>query len=145
MQVLASNRASAGRPSRVGVVTAAGMGLALVAASAALLYLVFAQNFLDRFMPTGRRPTYEPVAGALAWTFPLTAPAGFRPIGLPRPRAGPPDDVPARAGPPRLAFRPHGAGGFRPQRHRPARHGRRSRTRTTASRHPRRPPPPRDR
>jgi hypothetical protein len=41
-------------------------------------------NFLDRFMPVGRPTTYELVAGALAWTFALTAPAGFGLIGLAR-------------------------------------------------------------
>src|SRR6185503_13711239 len=77
MQVLASSRARAGRPSRFGVASALGVGLALVVASATLLYVVFGQNFLDRFMPAGRASTYELIVGALAWTFALTAPAGF--------------------------------------------------------------------
>ena len=84
MQVLISAQAQAGRPTRRHVVTALGVGLALVIAAGALVYLVFLGNFLDRFMPVGRPTTYELVAGALAWTFALTAPAGFGLIGLAR-------------------------------------------------------------
>lgn len=84
MQVLASNRTRAGRPSRIGVATALFVGTTLVATSAVLLYLVFGGNFVDRFMPTGRPTTYELVAGALAWTFALTAPAGFGLVGVAR-------------------------------------------------------------
>jgi hypothetical protein len=84
MQVLTSSHALAGRPSRFAVLTAAGLGLALVAASAGLLYLVFVANFLDTFMPAGRPTTLELVSGALAWTFALTAPAGFGLVGLAR-------------------------------------------------------------
>jgi hypothetical protein len=84
MQVLASNRAKAGRPSRAGVATATIVGSGLVVAGVVLLYLVFGENFVDRFMPTGRPTTYELVAGALAWTFALTAPAGFGLVGVAR-------------------------------------------------------------
>lgn len=84
MQVLTSTHAKAGRPSRFAVATAASLGLALVVTSATLLYLVFVANFLDRFMPTGRPTTFELVSGALAWTFALTAPAGFGLLGLAR-------------------------------------------------------------
>ena len=84
MQVLASTRTRAGYPSRLGVVTAALAGSIAVIASLALLYLVFGANFVDRFMPTGRPSTYELVAGALAWTFALTAPAGFGLVGVAR-------------------------------------------------------------
>lgn len=84
MQVLASNRVRAGQPTRVGVATALIVGTALVGTSLALLYLVFGENFVDRFMPTGRPTTYELVAGALAWTFALTAPAGFGLVGVAR-------------------------------------------------------------
>src|SRR5690242_912417 len=59
MQVLASNRAKAGRPSRIGVATSLLVGAALVAASAVLLYLVFGDHFVDRFMPRGHATTYE--------------------------------------------------------------------------------------
>ena len=84
MQVLTSTHAKAGRPSRFAVAAAASLGLVLVVTSAALLYLVFVANFLDRFMPTGRPTTFELVSGALAWTFALTAPAGFGLVGLAR-------------------------------------------------------------
>jgi hypothetical protein len=84
MQVLTSTHARAGRPSRFAIVTAATLGLALVVTSATLLYLVFVANFLDRFMPTGRPTTFELISGALAWTFALTAPAGFGILGLAR-------------------------------------------------------------
>ena len=84
MQVLSSSHARAGRPSRFAVLSAGSLGLVLVAASAALLYLVFVANFLDTFMPAGRPTTLELVSGALAWTFALTAPAGFGLVGLAR-------------------------------------------------------------
>jgi hypothetical protein len=84
MQVIASNRARVGRPSRVGVATALLIGTALVGLSVALVYLVFGENFIERFMPSGRPSTYELVAGALAWTFALTAPAGFGLVGVSR-------------------------------------------------------------
>jgi hypothetical protein len=84
MQVIASTNVKAGRPSRLGVVSALGIGLVLVAASAALLYLVFGQDLLSRFMPRSRPSTYELVVGALAWTFALTAPAGFGLVGVAR-------------------------------------------------------------
>jgi len=84
MQVLTSTHAKAGRPSRFAVASAAGLGLSLVLTSAGLLYIVFVANFLDRFMPSGRPTTFELVSGALAWTFALTAPAGFGLLGLAR-------------------------------------------------------------
>lgn len=84
MQVIASSRAKAGRPTRVGIATALLVGTVLVGVSLTLLYLVFGENFIDRFMPTGRPTTYQLVAGALAWTFALTAPAGFGLVGVSR-------------------------------------------------------------
>jgi hypothetical protein len=84
MQVLVSNHVRAGQPTRFGVATALLVGSALVTSSVVLLYLVFGENFVDRFMPTGRPSTYELIAGALAWTFALTAPAGFGLVGVAR-------------------------------------------------------------
>ncbi|HJP88518.1 MAG TPA: hypothetical protein VJ850_05735 [Candidatus Limnocylindrales bacterium] len=84
MQVIASNRTRAGRPSRLALYTALFVGVSLVAASAFLLYLVFGANFIDRFMPRTHPSTWELVSGALAWTFALTAPAGFGLIGIAR-------------------------------------------------------------
>jgi hypothetical protein len=84
MQVLASDRPKAGRPTRIGVVSALSIGGALVVASLVLLYLIFGQDLMSRFMPTGRLSTYQLVVGALAWTFALTAPAGFGLVGVAR-------------------------------------------------------------
>lgn len=84
MQVIASTRARPGRPTRLHVVSALVIGTALVAASGTLMYLVFGQDLMARFMPTGRLSTYELVVGALAWTFALTAPAGFGLVGVAR-------------------------------------------------------------
>jgi hypothetical protein len=84
MQVLVSNRANAGRPTRFGVYSALFIGTTLTAVAAALLYLVVLGSFLERFMPSGRLSTYELIIGALAWTFALTAPAGFGLVGLAR-------------------------------------------------------------
>ena len=83
MQVLASPR-QAGRPSRFGVVSSLAIGVVFVVASAVVLYIVFGQNFMDRFVPRARATTYELVIGALAWTFALTAPAGFGLVGVAR-------------------------------------------------------------
>jgi hypothetical protein len=82
MQVLASRRAAPGRPSRVQVWSAFTVGAALVAASATVLYLVFVAGVLQQFNAAGRPTTYEVVAGALAWTFALTAPAGAGLVGV---------------------------------------------------------------
>lgn len=84
MQVLASDRPKAGRPTRLGVASALAIGGALVVASLVLLYLIFGQDLMSRFMPTGRLSTYQLVVGALAWTFALTAPAGFGLVGIAR-------------------------------------------------------------
>ena len=73
----AGRAASASRPRSSSAATLIGISLVL-------LYLVFGENFVDRFMPTGRPTTYELVAGALAWTFALTAPAGFGLVGVAR-------------------------------------------------------------
>jgi len=84
MQVLASTRAKAGRPSRFAFYTALFAGTIFTATGVALLYIVFGGAFMTRFMPTGRPSTYELVIGALAWTFALTAPAGFGLVGVAR-------------------------------------------------------------
>jgi hypothetical protein len=84
MQVLDSTRAKAGQPSRVAFYTALFVGTIFTAVGIALLYIVFGGAFMTRFMPTGRPSTYELVVGALAWTFALTAPAGFGLVGLAR-------------------------------------------------------------
>ncbi len=84
MQVITSSRAAAGRPSRLSVATAFVIGTACVAGAAAIAYLVFGLGFLERFLPTGQASTFQLVGGALAWTFALTAPAGFGLVGITR-------------------------------------------------------------
>src|SRR3954453_22048612 len=84
MQVLPSTRAKAGRPPRLAPYTALFAGALFPTAGVALLYLVFGGAFMTRFMPSGRPSTYDLVVGALAWTFALTAPAGFGLVGVAR-------------------------------------------------------------
>jgi hypothetical protein len=84
MQVLPSTRAKAGRPTRLAFYTALFAGTIFTAVGVALLYLVFGGAFMTRFMPAGRPSTYDLVVGALAWTFALTAPAGFGLVGIAR-------------------------------------------------------------
>jgi hypothetical protein len=74
----------AGRPTRLGIVSAFAIGAALVGSAAIILYLVFGQDLMSRFLPKGRLSTYELVVGGLAWTFALTAPAGFGLVGIAR-------------------------------------------------------------
>jgi hypothetical protein len=84
MQVLPSSRAKSGRPSRLALYTALFAGAIFTAVGVGLLYVVFGGSFMTRFMPSGRPSTYDLVVGALAWTFALTAPAGFGLVGLSR-------------------------------------------------------------
>jgi hypothetical protein len=82
MQVIASARPVAGRPSRLSILVSFVLGVALMVAAVAIAYAVFGLGFLERFVPTGRATTFQLVGGALAWTFALTAPAGFGLVGL---------------------------------------------------------------
>ena len=82
MQVLASHRPLQGRPSRVQVWSAYSVGFLLVGAALTLLYLIFVAGYLERFTPSGRPTTFQLVAGALAWAFALTAPAGAGLLGV---------------------------------------------------------------
>lgn len=84
MQVMASPRLKAGRPSRLAIYTALFVGTVSLAVGISLLYIVFGGAFMTRFMPAGRPSTYELIIGALAWTFALTAPAGFGIVGVAR-------------------------------------------------------------
>lgn len=52
--------------------------------AAGIVIAVFGLGFLERFIPTGHASTYQLVSGALAWTFALTAPAGFGLVGIAR-------------------------------------------------------------
>ena len=84
MQVIASERRAAGLPSLAEVVRALIVGSILVAGASVLAYLVFATQFLGQFTPSGRATTTQLMSGALAWTFALTAPAGFGLVGIVR-------------------------------------------------------------
>jgi hypothetical protein len=84
MQVIASQRPVAGRPSRLSVVVSLALGGLFVAGAAWVLYAVFGLGFLERFVPSGRATTFQLVAGALAWAFALTAPPAFVLVGLSR-------------------------------------------------------------
>lgn len=82
MQVLASERSGAGRSSTPDVARAFAVGGILVAGASILAYLLFTTEFLGRFTPSGRASAAQLMTGALAWTFALTAPAGFGLVGL---------------------------------------------------------------
>jgi hypothetical protein len=84
MQVIASHRPVAGRPSRLAVASSFAIGTGFLVAAGWILFAVFAMGFLDRFVPTGRASTFQLVAGALAWAFALTAPPAFGLVGLSR-------------------------------------------------------------
>jgi hypothetical protein len=84
MQVIASEHPVAGLPTRADVVRAVLVGGLLLAGASLLGYLIFATEFLGQFMPRGRASATQLMAGALAWTFALTAPAGFGLVGLVR-------------------------------------------------------------
>jgi hypothetical protein len=84
MQVIASARPVAGRPSRLSVLTSFVVGAMFVSGSAAMAWAVFGLGFLEQFVPTGHASTFQLVSGALAWTFALTAPAGFGLVGIAR-------------------------------------------------------------
>ena len=84
MQVIASQRPIAGLPSRFDVVRALIVGGILIVGATVLGYLIFGTEFLGQFTPSGRPSMTQLAAGALAWTFALTAPAGFGLVGLVR-------------------------------------------------------------
>jgi hypothetical protein len=84
MQVIASQRPVAGRPSRLSVAWSLALGGLFVAGGAWILFAVFGLGFLERYVPTGRGTTFQLVAGALAWTFALTAPPAFGLVGISR-------------------------------------------------------------
>lgn len=84
MQVIASQRAVASLSSRTDVARALAVGSILVVGASVLAYLIFATGLLGQFMPSGRTTLTQVLVGALAWTFALTAPAGFGLAGLVR-------------------------------------------------------------
>ena len=84
MQVIASHRPVAGRPTRLSVVISLALGATFVAGAACILYAVFGLGFLEHYVPSGRTSTFQVIAGALAWTFALTAPPAFGLVGISR-------------------------------------------------------------
>jgi hypothetical protein len=72
----------AGRSSTSAAARAFVVGGILVVGASVLAYLLFTTEFLGRFTPSGRATTAQLMTGALAWTFALTAPAGFGLLGL---------------------------------------------------------------
>lgn len=81
MQVIASER-PVDRAARTATLRAFLVGSILLAGASLLAYLVFGTGLLSTFTPSGRATTAQLVAGALAWTFGLTAPAAFGIVGL---------------------------------------------------------------
>ena len=104
MQVIASERPVAGLPSRADVFRAVAVGGMLLVGASVLGYLIYATEFIGQFMPTGRASASQLAAGALAWTFALTAPAGFGLVGLVR-LVSAYDRLAARRRPPSPALR----------------------------------------
>jgi hypothetical protein len=84
MQVIASARSAAGRPSRLSVLGSLFLGMLCVTGSAAIAWAVFGLGLLERVVPTGSASAIELVGGAVGWTFALTAPAGLGLVGTAR-------------------------------------------------------------
>lgn len=83
MQVIASHRGQAGRPSQLAIVSAILIGLLCVTVAGAVLWLVFGAGVLEAFNPTTARPSAgQLVMGGLAWALALTAPAAFGIAGV---------------------------------------------------------------
>jgi len=84
MQVIASQRPVAGRPTRASVASSFFAGVGLVLTAAWILFAVVGLGVLERFEPSGRASTVQLLIGALAWTFALTAPPAFGLVGITR-------------------------------------------------------------
>ena len=82
MQVIASRRPSHSGWLSIAIGTAVG-GILLLG-GLVVGFLTFGTPFISSFMPSGRPETAEVVAGMLAWTFALIAPATFVIVGLAR-------------------------------------------------------------
>lgn len=72
------------RPRRATLVTGTLVGSVLLFGGMAVAWLAFGTSFISSFTPTGRPEPSEMVAGMLAWTFALIAPATFIIVGLAR-------------------------------------------------------------
>jgi len=83
MQVIGAEGA-AGSADRETVLQAALIGLILITSAGVLAFAVFGTGLLSPFTPSDRAGSAYLVAGALTWTFGLTAPAAFGMLGLAR-------------------------------------------------------------
>ena len=84
MQVITSSYRRASRPSRRSIILGAAVGTILLLGGLAVAWLTFGTTFITRFTPIGRPSPTEMVAGVLAWTFGLVAPATFVIAGIAR-------------------------------------------------------------
>jgi hypothetical protein len=71
-------------PRRAATVTGTLVGSVLLFGGVAVGWLAFGTSFISSFTPSGRPEASEMVAGMLAWTFALIAPATFIIVGLAR-------------------------------------------------------------
>lgn len=84
MQVILSARAPSRRALLAPVVLGLFVGVVLLVGGCLLAFLTLGTSFLHQFTPVGRATTTQLVAGAIAWSFALTAPALFGVVGLAR-------------------------------------------------------------
>ncbi|HEY3523129.1 MAG TPA: hypothetical protein VGK63_05460 [Candidatus Limnocylindrales bacterium] len=82
MQVIASSRSQT--PPLTTLALGTLVGLILLGGGGLLAYLTLGTSFLRQFTPGGRTNEAQLVAGAIAWSFALTAPALFGVVGLMR-------------------------------------------------------------
>jgi hypothetical protein len=82
MQVIAPRIVD--RPRRATLVTGTIVGSVLLFGGLAVAWLAFGTSFISSFTPTGRPEPSQMLAGMLAWTFALIAPATFIIVGLAR-------------------------------------------------------------
>jgi hypothetical protein len=72
------------RPQRAPIVIGTLVGAVLFIGGLAVAWLAFGTPFITSFTPVGRPEATQMVAGMLAWTFALIAPATFIIVGLAR-------------------------------------------------------------
>jgi hypothetical protein len=83
MQVITPRSEQRG-PAPLSVVLGTLVGATLLIGGFVVAWLVFGTPFISRFTPSGRPETTQMVAGMLAWTVALIAPAAFILAGLAR-------------------------------------------------------------
>jgi hypothetical protein len=84
MQLIVSNRAPRASTVLPSVLLGTLVGLVLLGGGLVLAYLTLGTSFLTQFTPAGRATSTQLIAGAIAWSFALTAPALFAIVGLVR-------------------------------------------------------------